>query len=231
MKGATLEHVHLAHPDAQPAEAAPRAAATQPAAAEGAAQVTNGFEHFVTPEWIIEAALNLIPQSPAPSLVIDAGAGTGVWGRVARRQWGNGVWVEGIEVDENRTRTDDYNTWQKVDFLSDFWPWGHKADVVMSNPPFSLAELFVRQGLDLAHPDGGRVVMLLRLAFLEGQARGKGLWRETPLEHVAVLSARPSFTGNGKTDSKTAYAIFVWRNGYAGQPTISWVHPPLERAA
>lgn len=91
---------------------------------------------------------------------------------------------------------------------------------MIGNPPYRLAEEAVRWGLTHLR-FGGAVVMLLRLAFLEGQARGRGLWREFPPSRVRVLTRRPSFTGNGKTDA-TAYAIFEW----AGSPkatTLDWL--------
>lgn len=185
----------------------------------------SGYEHFVTPEWIVEAALNLVPQSPAPRTILDAGAGTGVWGQVARRRWMNAPYIFGVEIDDRFTHPGGYDVWLEHDFLSfpDISLPDGEADLVMSNPPFSLAEEFVYRALKLAHPDGGRVVMLLRQAFLNGIDRGNGLWKSTPLEHVSMLCRRPSFTGNGRTDTKTEYAIFVWRNGYTGQPTLSWV--------
>lgn len=84
-----------------------------------------------------------------------------------------------------------------------------------------LAEACVRRGLRSIYGDGA-VVMLLRLAFLEGQARGRGLWREHPPTRVRVLTRRPSFTGNGKTDA-TAYAVFEWAAEPARQTQLDWL--------
>lgn len=45
---------------------------------------------------------------------------------------------------------------------------------IVSNPPYSEAEKFVRKALDTV-PAGGKVAMLLRLLFLEGQKKEKAV--------------------------------------------------------
>lgn len=77
---------------------------------------------------------------------------------------------------------------------------------VITNPPFSLAELFIRHARKIA--PNATLIFLLRLAFLESQKRIK-FWQEFPLSELYILSKRPSFTGFG-TDS-CAYAWFVWK--------------------
>lgn len=79
-------------------------------------------------------------------------------------------------------------------------------NVIITNPPFYLAEEFVRKALRCAD----HVAMLLRLAFLETRKREQ-LHAEHPSD-VFVLSRRPSFMANGATDS-AAYAWFVWGPG------------------
>lgn len=79
-------------------------------------------------------------------------------------------------------------------------------DVIITNPPFSRAEEFVRKALSCST----HVVMLLRLAFLETRRR-EALHAEFPSD-VYVLSRRPSFMANGATDS-CAYGWFWWGPG------------------
>lgn len=83
-------------------------------------------------------------------------------------------------------------------------------DLVCGNPPFSLAEPFVRRSLEMVAPDGV-VSLLLRLGFWESAARIP-FFDEFPPAETHVLAQRPSFytdTGIGKTDG-TAYAWFLW---------------------
>ncbi len=97
-------------------------------------------------------------------------------------------------------------------------------DVIITNPPFYLAEEFVRKSLQ--HAD--HVVMLLRLAFLE--SRKRELFHATYPADVYVLSRRPSFKENGATDS-SAYAWFVWGPGRGGRWSVLPTPATQKRAA
>jgi hypothetical protein len=76
-------------------------------------------------------------------------------------------------------------------------------DLVITNPPFSLAEDFIRAALRLAPT----VIMLLPLSYLASAER-EPLWREwTP--DLYVLPDRPIFVG--ASSAHADYAWFVWR--------------------
>jgi hypothetical protein len=92
-------------------------------------------------------------------------------------------------------------------YVGDFLEVTGGYDWVIGNPPYRHAELHVRHALRLAT----RVGFLLRLAFLESQRR-RPLWNEHPPSCIWVLSKRPSFTSNNRTDA-TAYAWFFWEQG------------------
>lgn len=79
-------------------------------------------------------------------------------------------------------------------------------DLIITNPPFSIALDFLEKSLKEAKT----VVYLLRLNFLGSQKR-KEFWQSNPPSHLFTLSKRPSFTGKG-TDA-TEYAWFVWDRG------------------
>lgn len=81
-----------------------------------------------------------------------------------------------------------------------------KFDLIIGNPPYSLALEFTEKCLSLLS-DEGKLVFLLRTAFLESKKR-YGFWQREPLSELYVLSKRPSFTGKG-TDA-TSYSWFVW---------------------
>ncbi|MCK9629993.1 MAG: hypothetical protein M0R37_15555 [Bacteroidales bacterium] len=101
--------------------------------------------------------------------------------------------------------------------------------LIAVNPPFKMAEQFVRRVIDRDLDGHGVAVFLLRLGFLESQARS-ALFSERPPAEVHVLTARPSFA-HGKTDS-TAYGLFFWRgsaadaqarNGGYQTTTLHWI--------
>ena len=79
-------------------------------------------------------------------------------------------------------------------------------DVIIGNPPYSMAQEFIDKSLSLLNP-GGRLIFLLRTNFLESKKRFEW-WQDRLPTRLYVLSKRPSFTGNG-TDA-TSYAWFIW---------------------
>ena len=90
------------------------------------------------------------------------------------------------------------------------------------NPPYRQAADFVRKALECSESDA-KVCALLRLNFLGSSRKridlvGPG----SCLKAVHVLSRRPSFTGDGKTDA-CEYAWFVWQKNYAGACRVSVV--------
>ena len=87
-----------------------------------------------------------------------------------------------------------------IDFLT--YDAGRRYDLIVTNPPFSLAQEFVTKALELANC----VIMLLPLSFL-GSQRRRDWWRQHPPTAIFILSKRPSFTGKG-TDA-TEYGWFV----------------------
>ena len=109
-----------------------------------------------------------------------------------------------------------------VNFLDDDTP---RVNIV-SNPPYVLAEKFAHHALKVA---SGRIALLVRLAFLEGQGRRKRLFVPHPPEQVWVLSTRPSMPpGDLAVDAKggkVAYAWICWSRSSLAltPPTIGWL--------
>lgn len=91
-------------------------------------------------------------------------------------------------------------------------------DVILTNPPYSLAAEFVEHALSMART----VVMLLRLNFLES-AKRETFFHEVGIPNVYVLPQRPSFSLNrqGKrgTDA-TAYAWMEWNMEWRSVGTV-----------
>lgn len=106
------------------------------------------------------------------------------------------------------------------DFLME---WQLRAPHIVTNPPFKMAEQFVRHALDLG---AEKVAMMLRLAWLEGLSR-KTLFEETPLSRVHVASKRLNMCRGGVEDgngggSMIAFAWFIWDRSYVGPARLSW---------
>lgn len=84
------------------------------------------------------------------------------------------------------------------------WQPRRVSDLIITNPPFSLALAFLQKSLGEART----VISLLRLNFLGSQKR-RAFWQEDRPSHVLVLAERPSFSRDGRTDA-TEYAWFCW---------------------
>lgn len=102
----------------------------------------------------------------------------------------------------------------------------HNGDII-TNPPYKYAQQFVEHALELI-PDGNRVVMFLKLTFLESQNRRK-MFDRYPPEFIYVSSSRLRCASGGefekyKSSSGTAiaYAWFIWRKGFTGEPRVRW---------
>jgi hypothetical protein len=177
-------------------------------------------DFYQTPIAHVRAAFDLLPDSISPSAVLDPGAGTGVWGQEARRRWPY-VDICGFEI-RSVDRPDGYNLWNSPsDFLEASEKRVKSWGLIVGNPPYNVAEAFIRRSMALLS-DGGYLLFLLRLNYLESQTRGYGLWREFPPCRIGVYIQRPSFTGNGNTDP-TGYMACLWKKGYQGEPTLRWL--------
>jgi hypothetical protein len=85
-----------------------------------------------------------------------------------------------------------------------------KPEIIIGNPPFTLALDFIKKALEDVEY-GGYVIMLCRLNYFGAQYRKKFWDKYMPL-YVYVHSKRMSFSDDGKTDSNE-YAHFVWQKG------------------
>ena len=179
----------------------------------GRAQPLDTPDFYPSPPCAVAA---LLAVEALPDLVWEPACGDGVIVREMRRK--NKVII-----------ASDLNDWgcagakTGVDFLMELKaPAG--ATCIVTNPPYSLAEEFIRHGLTLVP----KVVMLLRLAFLEGKRWEKGFG--APLARVHVFANRlPMMHRHGYDGAKVeggmiAFAWFVWDREHQGAANIGWVN-------
>ena len=101
----------------------------------------------------------------------------------------------------------------------DYFDWDGSVDLIITNPPFSLAQEFIDHSLSHSNT----VIMLLRLNFL-GSIKRHNWWISNPPTALYILSKRPSFTGAG-TDA-TEYCWFIWDKTDRIKPGVYFVTPP-----
>ncbi len=94
---------------------------------------------------------------------------------------------------------------------------------ILTNPPYKYALEFIEKALDLI-PNGHKVVMFLKLQFLEGQERRR-LFDTMQLQKVYIFSKRQQCGKNGvfTGSSAVAYGWFIWVKGYKGLPQLEWI--------
>ncbi len=173
------------------------------------------LDRYYTPRALARDLVDLLPID-SNDTVLEPSAGGGAFvvaaGRIVDPQL-----VSAIDIDPGAPGLDLAGTGEFGDFLAG--PAGDPCtpDWIIGNPPYGDAEAHVRRALEVT---GRHVAFLLRLAFLESQARAE-LWRRCPPRKVWVLQRRPSFNGQG-TDS-CAYGWFWWDLSHDGPTTLDWV--------
>lgn len=199
------------------------------------------FDYYHTPEWIIEEFFGATTKIVANRLsiytlieemeekftehgMLDPCAGGQFFDGEASMAYpafmrGNGrMYIQPTDGAEPVIHTMDIREDSPAEIHGDFLntDLDRKYGVVISNPPFTLAQEFVTKALECT-VDNGYVVMLLRIGFFGSAKREK--WFKAHMPEFTILHhKRPSFSNDGKTDSDY-YAHFVWRKGY--HPTES----------
>lgn len=178
-------------------------------------------DFYPTPRWCTAALIDHWQRdrddlwwNRAPQSVLDPACGEGaILDLFAARK----METLGLELDPARAEV-AHQRGHKTgtgDALARAWP---RADCCVMNPPYTLAEAFVRKALEWRNgvPGWPPFFALLRLSFLEPtETRRTLLGAYTP--DVWILPRRPAYDGRG-TDSVTS-AWFRW----PGEGRLVWL--------
>lgn len=99
---------------------------------------------------------------------------------------------------------------------------------ILTNPPYKDAEKFILKALELIEK-GNKVIMYLKIQFLEGKNRLQNIYKLYPPKFVYVHTTRQSIAKDGdfnlhcKSSGSLCYAWFIWEKGYNGEPIIRWI--------
>lgn len=165
-----------------------------------------------------EAVTALLQLGELPQVVWEPACGPGAIARVVRAA---GHVVYATDLVDYASPDQDQAGW---DFLMERQvPIGVTA--IVTNPPYKNAADFVRHGLNLCP----KVIMLLRLSFLESEGRsdildGGKLARVYPFIERLPMMHRDGWEGPKSTNTVPS-AWFVWENDHSGPTTlrrISW---------
>ena len=167
----------------------------------------NEADFYATPLETVYSLLDNYGDIKSSDLILEPSAGNGNIIQALRNR-GYKNFIKAVELRDDETielmkKADEVSI---CNFLTDF-DATCKYDVIIGNPPYSLAQEFINKSFELLAP-GGRLIFLLRTNFLESKKRFVWWQNKTP-NGLYVLSKRPSFTGKG-TDA-TSYSWFIWK--------------------
>jgi hypothetical protein len=171
-------------------------APTEPVPARAPRQA---LDYYPSPRWVVDA---IKPYLPRARRVLDPAAGVGELLDAIGADYGIA-----IELDSERSRqclsAHHCDEACDGDALAMDWP---DADLLIANPPFTLAREFIQRAIQWRLQDPRRTVAILaRLTILESEER-RAMHQQHPSD-VYVLSTRPKFRpgrdGKMATDSVT----------------------------
>lgn len=185
-----------------------------PGEAAGTRRENDAYE--TQPEVAAAIVDRLARELPTPRRIMEPAAGSGVFVRAAARRWGVTSSVVAVDIDDQykeACRQAGADTFWHGDFLQLADGPISRCDLVLSNPPFKLAEEFVRKAWGALLP-GASIALLLSMTFKGSEGRWrvegepKGLFIDCPLRFELPIVPRPTF---GMDDSpKFECSLFVW---------------------
>jgi hypothetical protein len=205
-------------------------------------EVGGEAEHYPTPLQLCRAICATTDEvfrdlyGRTPETIIEPSAGSGNFVRAASERWPES-YVHAIDIVD--TSQDCYEAGAETFTLGrweDVWAQARSEhpDLVLGNPPFSLAVPHAEAALRALGHGGGLLALLLRISIEEWTtARTRrspfpraAFWPNYPLRARAPVAERASFDGKG-TDS-TGYALFFWVPGWRPSKTDrGWLLEPI----
>lgn len=184
-------------------------------------------DRYTSPDWLVAQLVDdLLPDWLPATLwvnggeglaILDAGAGEGVFVRHLRRAFPKAT-IHAIDIHPFKSWAADG---ADASFHGDFLAEGFRSlrsleghplrltyDLIAGNPPFSIAEAFIRRGLELAR----YLSYVLRQGFLASNDRCEpgGLWRTTPPQVLYQVAHRPRFRLDLKGADSADYMWYCW---------------------
>lgn len=187
--------------------------------AKGRGTEVQAADAYMTPQNLatacVDTAIKTIHVRPARMRILEPSAGVGAFVRPLSHHGA----VTANEVDKRFAGELRRSGASKIRIGKTETLKGQPYDLILGNPPYSLAAEHVAHLMGLLKPDG-RLFFLLRVNFLGARIR-EVFWNEHPPHALHVIRPRPYFLDsegfrlkgkNGQRSSDaTEYALFEWR--------------------
>jgi hypothetical protein len=95
---------------------------------------------------------------------------------------------------------------------------------IVTNPPFRLAEQFVRHALAVTKHRGGKVAMLLPYSFDSAKSRVDLFKPPFKIRYNLTKRIRWENLEQKKAGPSQNHAWYVWDWSYSGPPMVGWLH-------
>jgi hypothetical protein len=180
-------------------------------------EAADSLDNFPTPPWATRALLEHIIADAGPFRTmscLEPACGAGHMAKPLKEYFGK---VRAADVHA-------YGYGAVADFLTVATEAG-SVDWVITNPPFRLAEDFIKRAMIVARHG---VAILARTVFIESVGRYREIFEHTPPTRFAQFTERvPMVKGrlDAKASTATGYAWIVWDKGVKVAPRLMWVPP------
>jgi len=169
---------------------------------------------YRTPAWVTEALLGAVDLRGS---VWEPAAGEGDMVEVLER---GGRFVFATDIRASNFRT-------SVDFLApnSHWAISARPDSIVTNPPYALADAFIRRALDLTETVRGMVAMLLPHEFDCAASRADLFARHPAFACKLILTRRIRWVGfddRASPRNNHAWLIWDWRKHDLAPPVLRW---------
>lgn len=172
------------------------------------------YDFYETPRWCVDLIMpRLLELCPNACTILDPAAGRGAILNAVKRLWLPNAITKGFELHPQRAaqaaeRGHSVIQRDALFPLTSDWRQQWQADMIIMNPPYTLADQFISLALTSNSP---LVAALLRLDYIAPKKRRK-VWSACPELHI--LEERPAFEKDPDNPTKATdfaeYAWFLW---------------------